>query len=170
MENAHALENLKTPSAVEELPEYTAHPPLPDRREETQRLSRRWRWFLLLLTAILIIVGASVGGVLGYMHHKDQEAAEAAKDPPDPIITALTTTECVAGTFVFYQTNTSDIYLHGQLWGGYWNHTGSSEIPSMRLNLSNPHLRPIYGSNLTAVAYTGSNETLNEDVIVSILF
>jgi hypothetical protein len=153
---------------VEELPAYAADPPLPSRGEETQKSSRRRRWYLLLLAALILIVAAIVGGVLGSKHHNQQQAAEANKDPSYPIITALTATECVAGTFVFYQIslNTSDIFLHANFWNGSWNGTGSSEIPSMKLNLTDPDLQPMYGSNLTAVAYTASNEALDEDVIV----
>jgi hypothetical protein len=151
---------------VDELPEYTAHPQAPDRSKRGWTETVRRKWYILPII-ILVIIVAIIGGVIGNNHHQKQQA-DASKDPPAPLITALTATECVAGTFVFYQVNTGEIYLHGHLWGGYWNQTSSQEIPSINLHLSETNLRPYYGSNLTAVCYTSVNETADEDIIVSI--
>lgn len=116
---------------------------------------------------ILVVIAAIVGGVIGNNQWKHQTTV--IKDPPSPIITALTATECNAGTFVFYQTNASDLFVYGRLWDTYWNHTNSPQVPVMKLDLSETELRPMYGTNLTAVAYTSINESLDEDIIVSTL-
>jgi hypothetical protein len=149
---------------VEELPEYTAHPTLPDRGHVSRKELLRRKWYILPIL-IFVIVAAIVGGVIGNNHRKQK--AVAIHDPPSPIITALTSTECNAGTFIFYQTNTSDLYVHGHLWDSYWNHTNSPQVPVMMLNLSDTDLRPLYGTNLTAVAYTSTNESPDEEVTVS---
>jgi hypothetical protein len=155
---------------VEELPKYTVHPPLPDRGEKNWKEALRRKWWILPII-IVVIIAAIIGGVIGNNHRrkeKSEQAADASNDPPAPLITALTATECVAGTFVFYQVNTNEIYLYGQLWSGYWNNKLSRDIPSINLNLRDTNLRPYYGSNLTAVCYVSRDESADEDTIVSV--
>lgn len=151
---------------VEVLPEYTARPPLLDNGNASWISSARRQWLLLLITALLLIVAASVGGVIGTDHYKDQQAAESPENVQILNITALTATECNVGTFVFYQTNTGDIYLYGNLWGAFWNDTNSTVIPTMKLDVGS--LPPMLGTNLTAVAYTAVDALMDKDLVVSI--
>ena len=142
------------------------HPPLPNRGEKNWKETLRRKWWILPII-ILVIIAAIIGGVIGNNHNRKEQAA-ATNDPPAPLITAITATECVAGTFLFYQVNTNEIYLRGQLWSGYWNNRLSQDIPSINLNLSETNLRPYYGSNLTAVCYVSRDEPTDEDIIVSV--
>ena len=151
---------------MEELPEYTAHPALPDHGKKGWKEVLRLKWWILPII-ILIIIVSIVGGVIGNNHNQKQNPEQVA-DPSDPLITALTTTECAAGKFVFYQVNSTEIYLHGQLSDGYWNDTFSQDILSISLHLSETNLPPYYGSNLTAVCYTSRNESADEDTVVSL--
>jgi hypothetical protein len=105
---------------------------------------------------IVILVGAS-GGVYG------RRAVERNKriihDPENPLVVALAAAECDSGTFVLYQTNTSDIYLQGSLRNSYWDYSSEAFFRPMKLDLTGD-AAPLYGTSLTAVCWSDPDSSI----------
>jgi hypothetical protein len=105
-------------------------------------------WLFCLILAMMAIAGGITGGLL-------RGKRKAALDESSPII-ALASTECEAGTFVFYQTNSSEIFMEGRFRDATFNGTVSPNITSTRIKIPSDDVLPIMGTNMTAVCgYSG---------------
>ena len=153
-------EQANPPSIVEPLPEYTRTADCEDSSSKKSLFRGYPKWIYCLLLILAAILGAVLGVVL---YNRAQDSI--VRDSPDPLITTLTACECEPGTFVFYQTNNSDIFLQGNLRNGVWNNTLYGQIPPILLNLTG-HTPPMFGTNMTAVC---SSSNSSEVIVVSIL-
>ncbi|KAK0102525.1 hypothetical protein ONS95_006138 [Cadophora gregata] len=159
----------REPSIAESLPGYsrsdiplTTLPPPNPFREVDQHVPFFKNYGRGILIAAVLLVVAPVAGVIGGIVARNARRDASDQDIPSPKFLALAAAECQEGTFVFWQTSSSDdIWMIGTLTSATWNRTSYAYIPATRLDLGLRNQSVLAKTNLTAVCWREASSTLH---------
>ncbi|PVH89427.1 hypothetical protein DL98DRAFT_647939 [Cadophora sp. DSE1049] len=159
----------RAPSIAESLPGYsrsdiplTTLPPPDPFREVDQHIPFFKNYGRGILIAAILLVVALIAGVIGGIVARNTRSAASDRDPSSPNFLALAAAQCEEGTFVFWQTSSSnDIWMTGTLMNATWNRTSYGYIPPTRLDLDLRNQSVLGKSNLTAVCGRESSPALH---------